>query len=445
MKKDYSKNDMERIQRGLEDFLEQEIGQQTTDQGPQLYDLREDQEDWDDEELRRVLKAQKRPMKETKRTAAQPQKRASSSKQSKASQSAKSGRQAKSEGRPESGRQAKTGGQAQSGRQKKRRKSKGKRILIAALLVAALLLGGMYFVVGSVYDKMTYVEIESLADAPVREEGVINILLIGSDSRAESGENGRSDAMILLSVNSASKKVYMTSLLRDMYVEIPGYKGNRLNAAYSYGGAELLMETIELNFDIPVTRYVMVSFEAFANVVDAVGGVELELSAEEVEYVNAYLWEYNNLTGKPEGTDYMDTSLSGQLHLNGPQALAYSRNRYMGTDFGRTERQRKVLSAIIRKLPGALVTNPGELIEGLAVNLVTNLTEKECYSLSFQALRALGYEIEQYSIPQEGTYQNASIRGMSVLEVDFEANKQFLREKIYEKGSGTEQESGEGQ
>ena len=97
--------------------------------------------------------------------------------------------------------------------------------------------------------------------------------------------------MILLSINDRAKKIYMTSILRDMYVEIPGHDGNRLNAAYAYGGPELLMQTVEQNFGIDVNRYVQVNFEAFANLVDAVGGVELELSTEELEYVNGYLVE----------------------------------------------------------------------------------------------------------------------------------------------------------
>ena len=226
----------------------------------------------------------------------------------------------------------------------------------------------------------------------------------------------------------------MTSLLRDMYVEIPGYKNNRLNAAYSFGGAELLMDTIEQNLGITLNRYVLVNFEAFANLVDAVGGVELELTSEEIEYVNGYLVEYNILTNRPEGTDYMDTSVSGMVHLNGPQALAYTRNRYLGTDFGRTERQRKVLEAIIKKLPMTLVTNPKELFEGLMTNLTTNLTKEECYWLSLRGATYLGYDIVQNSIPLEGTYKNATIRNMAVLEVDFEANKQFIQQNIYGEG-----------
>lgn len=319
---------------------------------------------------------------------------------------------------------------------KKKKKSSFKRFLIAVALILVFLAAGLYVLVGKVYAEMNYEEIESVASSPMKEEGVTNILLIGNDSR-ENGEDGRSDAMILLSISNKTKKIYMTSLLRDMYVEIPGHKDNRLNAAYSYGGAELLMETIEKNFDIHISRYVLVNFEAFANLVDAVGGVDLELTGKEVEYVNGYLVEYNILLGRPEGTDYFDDLSGGMVHLNGPQALAYCRNRYIGTDFGRTERQRKVLTEVIHKLPKGVLTNPKGLIDGLMPNLTTNLTQTECYRLSLMAPKILTYDIIQNSIPIEGTYKDATHRKMSVLEVDFEANKKFLQENLYGTGDST--------
>lgn len=313
---------------------------------------------------------------------------------------------------------------------KKKKKSKLKRFLIILLLIALLLAGLWYYMIDSFYGKMHYEEIDSVTEQPMKEKGVTNILLIGNDSRTQ-GEDGRSDAMILVSISNETRTIYMTSLLRDMYVEIPGHKGNRLNAAYSYGGAELLMETLEKNLDISVNRYVLVNFQAFANLVDAVGGVELELTNDEVVYINGYLVEYNILEGRPEGTDYLDASLSGLIHLNGPQALAYCRNRYLGTDFGRTERQRKVLSAVIKQAPMSLIANPKGMMDGLLPNLTTNLTQSECLELSLQGPRVMTYDIVQNSIPIEGSYSNASIRGMSVLEVDFEKNKEFIRTNIY--------------
>lgn len=313
---------------------------------------------------------------------------------------------------------------------RKKKKSVWKRLLIILAVLAALFFGGLYLIVGAVYNKMTYEEQEGLADGPLKSDGVISVLLIGSDSR-DSSSGGRSDAMILLTISDRTKTVHMTSLLRDMYVEIPGHDGNRLNAAYAYGGAELLLETINQNLGTSVNRYAVVNFEAFANLVDAVGGVDMELTNEEVGWVNAYLNEYNELRGMPLETDYLDTSLSGNIHLNGAQALAYCRNRYIGTDFGRTERQRKVLTAVLQKLPVAAVTNPAEIVNGLFGNLTTNLTQVECTQLSLSAGKLLTYEMVQDSLPLEGTYSNATIREMSVLQVDFEQNKAYIRKEIY--------------
>lgn len=315
-------------------------------------------------------------------------------------------------------------------RDKKRKKSRLKRFLIFLLILVVVLFGGCFLIVDKLYGQINYQMASDYVDEPWKSDGVINILLIGNDSR-ENGEDGRSDAMILLSISDRSKTVHMTSILRDIYVDIPGHDPNRLNAAYAFGGPELLMETVEQNFDIDVNRYVLVNFEAFANLVDSVDGVELELSSQEIEYVNAYLVEYNMLTQRPEGTDYMDASQSGQVHLNGAQALAYSRNRYIGTDFGRTQRQRNVLSAVLEKLPRALLSNPKMLMDGILPNLTTNLTRNECFGLSLQAGKFLLYDIEQGSIPLEGTYHDANIRGMSVLEVDFEENKAYLQKNIY--------------
>lgn len=463
--------EMEQIEKGLENFLKQELdgmnGESGEDRQPQIFDLKADKEDvtWiprktldvadfvngDDED------------EEEDYVAASGRSRKSNGRNKSTGSNKSTGRSATRESYEEDwdnprrsssrGKQTRSGGSNSSNRAYSRntkngerknsspragkpvkKKSRLKRFLVVILIIILLVAALQYYLVGVVYNKMNYENIEAVADEPMKDEGVINILLIGNDSR-ENGEDGRSDAMILLSINSKSKKIYMTSILRDIYVDIPGHDGNRLNAAYSFGGAKLLMETVEQNFDIEVNRYILVNFEAFAKLVDAVGGVDLELSSEEVEYVNAYLWEYNILTERPEGTDYMDTSLSGMVHLNGPQALAYSRNRYIGTDFGRTERQRKVLSAVIKNLPAAVVTNPKELIDGLMPNLTTNLTQSECYQLSFLAAKLLSYDIVQSSIPLKGTYKDATIRGMAVLEVDFDANKKYIQENIYSDGS----------
>ena len=381
-------NEMARIQRGLEEFLEQEMAsgnegrkKSNSRREPQLYDL---EEDWDRHSVKQSGPKRGRKRKNDKRCP-----------------------------------------------KKKKSAGKGfKRFLTVVVLIIVLLGAGLYSFAGLMYEKMNYVKVESVANLPMKEDGVVNILLIGNDSR-QNGDDGRSDAMILLSVSSRTRTVYMTSLLRDMYVEIPGHDDNRLNAAYSFGGAELLMETVANNFKIPVNRYIQVNFEAFVGLIDAVGGVDLELSTEEIEYVNGYLVEYNMLTDRPQGTDNMDTQAAGLVHLNGPQALAYCRNRYLGTDFGRTERQRKVLTEVMKKIPGTLITNGSSLFDSLLPNLTTNLTKNECIRLGLMAGKMLTYDIVADSIPQPGTYENATIRKMSVLKVDFETNRNYLRQKLY--------------
>lgn len=156
------------------------------------------------------------------------------------------------EEKPQSRREAKKAAkQAQKRAKRQRRKRKGIKLLAILLFLILLLGAGLYSLAGVLYNKLNYEEIASVSDLPLSEDGVVNILLIGNDSR-ENGEDGRSDAMILLSISRKTKTIYMTSLLRDMYVKIPGHDDNRLNAAYSFGGTELLMQTVEENLDIPV-------------------------------------------------------------------------------------------------------------------------------------------------------------------------------------------------
>ena len=480
-----SDNEMEQIQRGLEAFLEREMAESNgrkekagARREPQLYDLEEDWDSWESERgsTRSTgagsSRTQNGRMKSTGTQNGSARKNGAQatgtrSKQTRNGKARKNGEQATETRNKQTrnskvrrnGAQAtgirskqtrnntvrKNGAQANDirnniaqdkkhrkgyGKEPEKKKSKIKRFLVTVAVIFALLVVGLYALVGGAYNRLNYVEVDSVADLPMKENGVVNILLIGNDSR-ENGDDGRSDAMILLSVSSKTKTVYMTSLLRDMYVEIPGHDNNRLNAAYSFGGAELLMETVEKNFDIPVNRYVQVNFEAFVGLVDAVGGVDLELTQKEIEYVNGYLVEYNILTNRPQGTDDMDTSVSGMVHLNGPQALAYCRNRYLGTDFGRTERQRKVLTEVIKKAPAAMITNGSGLFDALLPNLTTNLTKNECFRLSLMAGKLLTYDMIADSIPQPGTYKDATIRKMAVLEVDFEANRKYLKNKLY--------------
>ena len=260
-------------------------------------------------------------------------------------------------------------------------------------------------------------------------EEAFNIMVVGIDSR-DNDYTGLTDSMILFSINPDTKKAVMTSFLRDMYVKIPGKGSNRLNAAYAFGGTSLLSQTIANNFGIQIDDFVIVNFWLVMDVVDAFGGVEISVEPEEIEYINYYLEEHNRLLEKPEGTDYLTAEDTGIRLLNGSQALGYARIRYVGTDFGRTSRQREIISALIEKVKGMNILEVNSLLEQFLPRVRTNLSQKDLTTLLFMSLGIKDYTIESMTIPVDDTWEYAQIRGMSVIEVDFEANAKAWHDKI---------------
>ncbi len=252
-------------------------------------------------------------------------------------------------------------------------------------------------------------------------EELFNLLLIGVDTRGSSYA-GRSDAMILVSINREDERIVMTSFLRDIYVTIPRHGNNRLNAAYAYGGTELLTETIQANFGISVDRCAVVNFYFVMDIVDAVGGVEVDITTEEIRVMNDYIKNHNKLLGNPEGTDILTNADAGMKLLSGSQALAYSRVRYIGTDFARTGRQREVILACLDKVKGLNLSELDALMMEFLPRIKTDLTEGDCAMLLLLLLDITDYEIDNFAIPVDGTWGNARINEMSVLIVDFAAN-----------------------
>lgn len=276
----------------------------------------------------------------------------------------------------------------------------------------------------------------TLAGAHVR-----TVLLIGTDSRDLTVERGRSDSMILLTLNSLTQEIGMNSFMRDAYVEIPGHGKNKLNAAYSLGGAELLMDTLEQNYDVSVDDYVCVSFTGFAGIIDAFGGVEITLSPEEAQAVNVILQsEVNALMGDDPMADFLPDG--GTYVLNGKQALSYSRIRYVGNaDFERTSRQREVMAQLISNAKTNMISAVPELMQSALPNVATNMSTTELYLLSLRVPLLLGYDMMQQQIPADGTWSGATIDGQSVLQVDFPANTQLLRETAYASTKPTTEEA----
>ena len=264
-------------------------------------------------------------------------------------------------------------------------------------------------------------------DADVR-----NVLLIGTDNRDD--ERGRADTMILLSFSKHNHTVTMTSLMRDSYVSIPNYGTNKLNAAYAYGGATLLMDTIVNNYGIPVDDYICVNFKAFVHIADALGGVKVEISDREAEAINVILQsEVNQIMGDDPMDDFLPSG--GTFTLNGKQALAYARIRYVGNaDFERTERQRKVLDLMLNKAKHASPTAIPKILSKAMPELKTNMTTSQLYLLSLEApLKLIAYDMQKLRLPADGTYSDQTAPdGQMVLAVDFDANLQLYLKAIHD-------------
>ena len=262
-------------------------------------------------------------------------------------------------------------------------------------------------------------------DIPMPKDNTYTILLVGSDAY-DDDNRGRSDTTILVQVDGASKTIRMASFLRDMYVKIPGRGSNRLNASYIWGGEKLLRKTLESNFGVTADAYVEVNFERLVKVIDAIGGVEVEVTEAERQQVNSILKFYNGKIGDKENDQLLQES--GLVHLTGKQALCYSRIRKIDGDFQRTGRQRKVLEAAFRKVTQLSMAEISMLILQNMDAVQTDLTIADAVDLIPLALRCKNASFETLAIPVEGSYSSATVDGMAVIKPNLKKNQQALKE-----------------
>lgn len=326
-------------------------------------------------------------------------------------------------------------------KKKKKRKSSGvwrffKRLFYVLLILFILIFGIYSCTAISLIRKLDYVPTgdREHTSGAISRSYVTSILLIGTDGRSLD-ERGRSDTMMLVSVNSATNKVNTTSFMRDCYVEIPNYGWDKLNAAYSYGGPELLMDTIEHNFGVRIDDYVCINFLSFASIVDSVGGIDVDLSDAEAEEINVILQaEVNEIMGDDRYADLLSGG-GKSVHLVGKQALAYARIRHIGNaDFERTERQRRVVDLVMDKLKKFSPITLKNLSTKVLPDVTTNMTTGELYLLSLRGPMILGYDRVPLQVPVEGTYQEGYYDYCgSVLEVDFDSNYETLKDTVYSK------------
>lgn len=279
-------------------------------------------------------------------------------------------------------------------------------------------------------------EEQALLDIQKEEGDVVNILLIGVDRRGKSG-NSRSDTMLIATLDKVNKKLKLTSLMRDMYVPIPGKGSNRINSACVFGGPDLLMKTVNENFKLSIEHYVLVDFRIFEQVVDQLGGVTIEMSKGEVAEANDCIAGLNKQRGASLRSGFI-TKRGGDVTLTGKQALGYARIRHFGNgDYARTSRQFKVLQEIFKNFRNENVIKQTQVLYDVLPLIETNLSSTEILSLATQAVQIDLGSLLHYRLPVEGKFKARSIRGMSVLLPDLPANAAKLHAFIYD---ATEQE-----
>ena len=271
-------------------------------------------------------------------------------------------------------------------------------------------------------------EVEAVSD-----DSVYNLLLVGVDRRDKTW-NGNSDSMMLVSINHAAKRVSVVSLMRDTYVDIAGIGYSKLNAAYAYGGGPLLTSTITDTYKVDVSRYAAVDFENMIEIIDALGGVDLEMTDAEVNVANGYMLDMCDTLGL-NGYDYILPG-GGVYHCNGVQAVAYARNRYVGnSDYARTERQRYVISQIVAEIKRMDVMQITQFVRDVLPLVTHNIAESEIWDLAAKAPEIFKYDFVQDRIPYDNMYDVIYVKGQDMLVPQWETTIEKLHETIY--GDGT--------
>lgn len=318
----------------------------------------------------------------------------------------------------------------------KRKISTGKKIAlgISIFFLAIFLTAGGYYlhIYKSIYvsdHKNPYGKDMDFSDLDIAEplyeeqEGITNILLIGIDAR-EAEEASRSDSMIILTIDSNNEKVKLTSIMRDSYVDIPKYRRRKINAAFSLGGPQLLMKTIEANFRIRLDKYIVVDFHGFENIIDAVGGIEVDVEEHERRELNKFIGETREVKSPP-------LTRTGYQKLDGQQALAYSRIRKSDSDYRRTERQREVLGILANKLLKTSVVNYPKVMNSILDCVTTNIKPSMLLNYAYTVSKFKNMKIEQLQMPMTELSWGGMYKGEWVLLLDTEQNAAVMNDFIF--------------
>ena len=350
------------------------------------------------------------------------------------------------------------------------KKGRAKRIVCIVLSVVFLVCGSGMIYYYSVLNSMNFKSIadDDNNDTPLttiealegnetnlslngndllQDSKILNVMLFGEDNSKKTSTSGfgLSDTMIMMSIDNRHKKLKLTSFQRDTYLYIPGHGYNKLNASYTLGGAKLAIQTIEANYGVKVDRYAVVDFESFKEIINTLGGIDIEVTQDEIDYINYQMYK-NGQTS--EYTTIKDAP--GVVHLNGQEALWYARNRGLtvgedgneigidGDDWDRTSRQRKLLETVFNSMKSADLTKIISIVSSVGPLITTNLKKDEITALVSHSLTYLSYDVEQYYLPEEGLWyydDNTEINGeiCSTIKIsDLETQRMKFASFIFE-------------
>ena len=325
-----------------------------------------------------------------------------------------------------------------------KKKRKGLKIflvilLIIVVIIAAILAAGYTFI----YSKLGEMKQEELdlnaisIDDAVADElsDYRNIALFGIDSREDDyGKGNRSDCIIIASINKKTNEVKLVSVYRDTYLMLTGRTLDKVTHAYSYGGAELAVSTLNANLDLNIKEYVTVNFDAVVDAVDSLGGIRIEVDSQEIKYINSYIDENNRVTG--HNSSHITTA--GTYNLDGVQALAYSRIRYTaGGDFKRTERMREVLEAMVTKAKSLSMSELLNVVNVMLPKISTNMSSNDIIGLAPTLISMNIGESKGWPEETEG----ATIGGVYYgVPINLEENVKTLHEELFEQTDYTPSE-----
>lgn len=260
-------------------------------------------------------------------------------------------------------------------------------------------------------------------------DNVVNIALFGVDGRSEQEKGVRADSIMIATIDSNNNKLKLTSLMRDQYVNIEGYGKDKLNHAYAFGGPTLMIKTINENFGLNITDYTTVNFFSFQKIIDRLGGIEVDLTSDELRLLNKHAGEVARL----QNMNYIPLQELNGAHLDGLQTVAYSRIRMTGNgDLERAERQREVLDKLFEKVKNQSVLQTIDLWSEISSNIQTSLSDLEIAKYMNQVWKMKDKTIYQNRYPQDGTWKGfRDKKGVWYMDVDIESQKENFINWIY--------------